>query len=156
MHVAAPSGDRKHGTWVETHEGQPMMMHRMKSYRWYPHDWLRFAWPLTINKNSAKILDAVKPDVVHIQSPLVVGKGLAHEAKKRNIRVVATNHLMPDNMAEHTALPAMTNEWFIRTFWKYVKPTFDIAESVTIHPSRRGLPGEVLRHDRRARHFVRH
>ncbi|MBK0296831.1 hypothetical protein IAE22_33570, partial [Bacillus sp. S34] len=48
------------------------------------------------------ILDAVKPDVLHIQSHVVIGRGIVHEAHDRGIRVVATNHFMPENLLEYT------------------------------------------------------
>ena len=53
-----------------------MTAHRLYSWRWYPHDWLRFALPWRIKQNSARVLDAVKPDVVHFQSHIIVGRGL--------------------------------------------------------------------------------
>ena len=73
VHVVAPASSAKHGTWTEVHEGEPMTMHRLFSWRWYPHPWLRFAMPWRIKQNSARILDEVRPDVVHFQSHFVVG-----------------------------------------------------------------------------------
>ena len=65
VHVMAPAASR-HGV-----EGGPrragLTAHRLYSWRWYPHDWLRFALPWRIKQNSA-VLDQVKPDVVHFQS----------------------------------------------------------------------------------------
>ena len=72
--------NRKHGTWKEVHEGQEITAHRLYSWRWYPHDWLRFALPWRIKQNSARVIDAVKPDVVHFQSHIIVGRGLSVEA----------------------------------------------------------------------------
>ena len=72
VHVMAPAASRKHGTWVEEHEGQRMTAHRLYSWRWYPHDWLRFAIPWRIKQNSARVIDEVRPDVVHFQSHIVV------------------------------------------------------------------------------------
>ena len=79
VHIVAPAASRKHGTWKEVHEGQELTAHRLYSWRWYPHDWLRFALPWRIKQNSARILDEVKPDVVHFQSHIIVGRGLSVE-----------------------------------------------------------------------------
>ena len=136
VHVVAPAAGRKHGTWIETHEGQPMTMHRLRSWRWYPHDWLRFALPWRIKKNSAMILDKVKPDVVHFQSHLIVGSGLSYEAEKRGIRIIGTNHFMPENLLEFTLLPSFMQNFAIRTAWKAAARTFGRAEAVTT-PTRR-------------------
>jgi glycosyltransferase involved in cell wall biosynthesis len=131
VHVMAPAASRKHGTWVEEHEGQKMTAHRLYSWRWYPHDWLRFAMPWRIKQNSARVIDQVKPDVVHFQSHIVVGRGLSIEAQKRGIRVIGTNHFMPENMLEFTMLPKATQEWAIGLAWKAAKRTFGRAEAVT-------------------------
>ncbi|MGH1523170.1 glycosyltransferase [Leifsonia sp. L25] len=131
MHVVAPSASRKHGTWVEEHEGQRMTAHRLRSWRWYPHDWLRFALPWMSKANARRVLDDVKPDVVHIQSHIVVGRGLAYEAEKRGIRVIATNHVMPENMIEFTLLPKFLQKTFISIAWRDARKSFDRAEAVT-------------------------
>ncbi len=136
VHVVAPAASRKHGTWKEVHEGQEMTAHRLHSWRWYPHDWLRFALPWRIKQNSARILDEVKPDVVHFQSHIVVGRGLSVEAEKRGIRIVGTNHFMPENMLEFTMIPKAWQEWAVGLAWKAARRTFSRAESVTT-PTRR-------------------
>ena len=136
VHVMAPAGNRKHGTWKEVHEGQEITAHRLRSWRWYPHDWLRFALPWRIRQNSAKVIDQVKPDVVHFQSHIITGRGLSVEAQKRCIRIVGTNHFMPENMLEFTLLPAAWQEWAVGLAWKAARRTFGRAEAVTT-PTRR-------------------
>lgn len=131
VHIMAPAASRKHGSWMEEHEGQKMMAHRLRSWRWYPHDWLRFALPWRIRQNSAKVLDAVQPDVVHFQSHIIVGRGLSVEAEKRGIRIVGTNHFMPENLLEFTLLPKAWQEWAIGLAWKAARRTFGRAEAVT-------------------------
>jgi glycosyltransferase involved in cell wall biosynthesis len=131
VHVVAPAPSRKHGTWEETLEGQRMTVHRLKSGRWYPHPWLRFAYPWQIEKNSARILDEVKPDVVHFQSHIIIGRGLANQAQKRGIRLVGTNHFMPENMLEFTLLPKRFQPPVVRMAWKAAARTFGKAAVVT-------------------------
>ena len=131
VHVVAPAPSRKHGTSIEEHDGASFTVHRLHSWRWYPHDWVRFALPWRSQHNAARVLDAVQPDVVHFQSHIVVGRGLARQAAKRGIRIVATNHFMPENMIEHTLLPNFLRETAIRMAWKDAAKTFRLAESVT-------------------------
>ena len=131
VHVMAPSAGRRYGTWIEEHDGQRMVMHRLHSWRWPPHPWLRFALPWRIKRNSARVLDEVKPDVVHFQSPVIVGRGLTIEAEKRGIRVIGTNHLMPENMLEFSLIPKWLQDWAVRIAWKSVRRTFSRAEAVT-------------------------
>ncbi|WP_240606058.1 glycosyltransferase [Planctomonas deserti] len=131
VHIMAPAPSRKHGTWTEVHEGQEMTAHRLRSWRWYPHDWLRFALPWRINQNSARILDAVQPDVVHFQSHIITGRGLSIEAQKRGIRIIGTNHFMPENMLDHTLLPKGMQQKAIQMAWRAARRTFGRAEAVT-------------------------
>ncbi|MBC7517575.1 MAG: glycosyltransferase [Microbacteriaceae bacterium] len=131
VHVLAPSASARYGTSTEVHDGQKITVHRLKSWRWYPHDWLRYSVPWRVEKESARILDEVRPDVVHIQSHLLVGRGLAKEAAKRGIRIVATNHFMPENMIEHTLLPKFFRRTAIRWAWQDAARTFSLVSAVT-------------------------
>ncbi|MFP7760617.1 glycosyltransferase [Marisediminicola sp. LYQ134] len=131
VHVIAPAPSRKHGTGVESHDGGSFTVHRLRSWRWYPHDWLRYALPWTMQRNAARVLDEVKPDVVHFQSHIVVGRGLARQAVKRGIRIVGTNHFMPENMIDHTLLPGFLHKTAISLAWADAAKTFRLAESVT-------------------------
>lgn len=132
VHVVAPAVHwRKNGIFREAHEGQKFTVHRLFSLRWYPHPWLRFAMPWRIEQNAARILDSVKPDVVHFQSHIIIGRGLANQAGKRGIRVIGTNHIMPENMLEFTLLPRSWQAPAVAAAWRAAARSFGRAEAVT-------------------------
>ena len=131
VHVEAPAASRKHGTFIEEHEGANLVVHRVYSWRWYPHDWIRFVLPWRSQAHAARILDEVKPDAVHIQSHIVIGRGLARQAAKRGIRVIATNHFMPENLIEHTLLPRFLRNTAIRIAWNDAEKTYHLCEAIT-------------------------
>ncbi|KAB1659080.1 glycosyltransferase family 4 protein [Pseudoclavibacter sp. CFCC 11306] len=132
VHIVAPATSRRTaGTSTEVIEGVPMTVHRWPSWRWYPHDWLRFVWPLTIRRRARALLDEVKPDVVHFQSFIIVGRGLAIEAHARGIRVIGTNHFMPENGVEFTGLPANLDRKLIDAVWREARKVFALAQFVT-------------------------
>ncbi|MDF1480102.1 glycosyltransferase [Leifsonia sp. H3M29-4] len=133
VHVAAPAyTNKKVGAFQEEHEGQTMTVHRIYSWRWYPHPWLRFSLPWRIKQNSARILDAVKPDVVHFQSHIVIGRGMTLEGMKRGVRLIGTNHFMPENLLEYTAiLPKRLKPWAVQLAWDAADRSFSRAERVT-------------------------
>jgi glycosyltransferase involved in cell wall biosynthesis len=131
VHVEAPAFSSKHGRFLEQHDGAEFTVHRVYSWRWFPHDWLRFVLPWRSQAHAARILDEVKPDVVHIQSHIVVGRGLARQATKRGIRVIGTNHFMPENMIEHTLLPRFLRRRAIQIAWNDAAKTFGLCEAVT-------------------------
>jgi glycosyltransferase involved in cell wall biosynthesis len=132
VHVLAPSAPHsKHGTFTEVIEDQPMTMHRLPSHRYLPHDWLTFVFPWMSKHYARQALDSVKPDVVHIQSHIVIGRGLAREARKRGIPVIATNHVMAENILDFTTLPDALNKVMLDLAWADAKRTFDLTRAVT-------------------------
>lgn len=135
VQIQAPAFDRHHGAFLEEHDGAEFIVHRVTSWRWFPHDWLRFMLPWTLRANTARIMDLVKPDVIHIQSHILVGRWLVKEAKRRGIRVIGTNHFMPENMINHTRIPHFFRKMAIAMAWKAAANTFGQCEAVT-SPSR--------------------
>lgn len=136
VRVASPASSRKHGYFLESHEGATFGVYRLHSWRWYPHDWLRFVLPWRARANSARILDEFRPDVVHIQSHILLGRALTREANARGIRVVATNHFMPENLMEHTLLPKFLQRTAARIAWNDAAKTYRLVSAVT-SPSRK-------------------
>jgi glycosyltransferase involved in cell wall biosynthesis len=136
VQVVAPSPIGKAYSGFEEFDGEKVFVHRLRSLRWYPHPWLRFALPWRIEQNSAKILDEVKPDVVHFQSHIITGRGLSHQAQLRDIRIIGTNHVMPDNMIEHAHVPKVLHKKIISMMWDAARRSFIRAEAVT-SPTRR-------------------
>lgn len=136
VHVMAPAHGRV-GTFTEKHEGVDLTVHRIYSWRWYPHPWLRFMLPWRVKANAEKIVQAVKPDAIHFQSHIVVGRGLATSAKKHGIQLVGTNHTMPENILQHVAiLPKFTHQWIADIQWRAAYNWFAMADAVTT-PTRR-------------------
>ena len=132
VHVMAPSKThRQHGTFTEQIEGEPMTMHRLPAWRFLPHDWLTFVLPWMSKHYARRTLDEVKPDVVHIQSHIVIGRGLAREAHKRGIPIIATNHVMAENILDFTTLPDALDRVMVKIAWADAKRTFDLTRAVT-------------------------
>lgn len=133
VHIAAPAFDnRRRGPQRETHEGEELTVHRIYSWRWYPHPWLRFALPWRIEQNSRKILDLVEPDVVHFQSHIVIGRGMTIAGLERGIRLIGTNHVMPENLLDYTAvIPRFLKPAAVRAAWAAADRSFSRAERAT-------------------------
>ncbi|GAA1215025.1 glycosyltransferase [Rhodoglobus aureus] len=153
VHIAAPSYSNKRlGQMVEMHEGQKMTLHRIYSWRWPGHPWLRFLLPWRIKRNSAIILERVKPDVIHFQSHIVIGRGMTLEGSKRNIRLIGTNHFMPENLLDHALIvPRFMREKAGRAAWAAAERSFMRAARVTT-PTRRAA--EYLEENTAVRNVV--
>ena len=46
----------------------------------------------------------MKPDAIHFNSHIITGRGFSIEGLKRGIRIIGTNHFMPENLADYTAI----------------------------------------------------
>jgi glycosyltransferase involved in cell wall biosynthesis len=115
VHIVAPAYSSEHGTFIETHDGSKMTVHRIKSIRLLQHKTLRFVWPFTLKKKTDQIIRLVQPDAVHIQSHLIMGRYLISSAKKQSIRLLATNHIMPENLIKYSVI---IPKWFEKTAMK--------------------------------------
>lgn len=137
VHVVAPGQKyRRFPPATEVIEGVPLTVHRLPAVRWPPHDWLRFVWPWRAKHYARKVLSEVQPDVVHIQSHIVIGRGLSRIAQQRGIPVIATNHVMAENILDFTTLPPLLDKVFLKAAWDDAERTFHIARAVTT-PTRR-------------------
>lgn len=137
VHVVTPSITHSaHGTFTEQIEGQDLTVHRLPGWRWYPHDWLRFVLPWMSKHYARRVLKDVRPDVVHSQSHIVIGRGLTRIARKRGIPVIATNHVMAENIIDFTTLPPLLDKVAIRLAWDDARRTFEMSRAVTT-PTRR-------------------
>ncbi|GAB2565100.1 glycosyltransferase [Leucobacter ruminantium] len=149
VHVVAPSKRvNRTGAFAETIEGERMTVHRWTSWRWYPHDWLRFVLPWRARSYARRLLDQLRPDVIHIQSHIVVGRALAKEGAKRGIRIIATNHVMPENVLDFTLLPERAKRLFVRWGWRDADRVLRRASAITT-PTRRAADFLERNTDRR-------
>ncbi|MGP6170133.1 glycosyltransferase [Microbacterium sp. A204] len=137
VHVVAPNRKyRRTAPATEVIEGEPMTLHRLPSVRWAPHDWIRFVWPWRSKHYARKVIDRVQPDVVHIQSHIVIGRGLSRIAAQRGIPIIATNHVMAENILDHTTMPKFIDNLVLKFAWDDAKRTFDLTRAITT-PTRR-------------------
>ncbi|WP_375400702.1 glycosyltransferase [uncultured Amnibacterium sp.] len=136
VHIVAQTHDGPPGAFREQHLGQTLTVHRLASFKWPLHDWLRAVYPWAITPNSDRIARQVRPDVVHMQSHMVIGRGLSTVAKRRGIRLIATNHFMPENLIEHTPLPKFIWPLATRLAWLDAARLYRRAAALTT-PTRR-------------------
>ena len=117
VHIIAPSYNSTAGVFTEVHDGANMTVHRIRSFKVINHKTLRYVWPLSLKAKTDKILSEVRPDAVHIQSHLIMGRFLVKNAKKRGIRVLATNHIMPENLIRYLHIPTWLEKIVMKLAW---------------------------------------
>lgn len=127
----APTGVRA-GAHQEEHSGEVITVHRVYSWRWIFHQWLRFMLPWRVRANADRIIRASRPDVVHFQSHVVAGLGMAPAAVKHGVRLIGTNHSMPENIIQHVQiLPGPMLRWMVRVQWRSASRLFGMCDAVT-------------------------
>lgn len=129
VHVVA-ANDRAGASQQRVVEGG-IVEHRLRSHKVITHEYLRLCLPWEIWREVGRILDEVKPDVVHIQCHWLVGRALAAQAARRGIRVVATNHVMPENIAPFLPLPKAGKNLFAKFSWLDMAHVLGKAQVVT-------------------------
>jgi glycosyltransferase involved in cell wall biosynthesis len=117
VHIITPAFDSSEGPRIEEHDGVNMIVHRLRSHRVPQHKTLRWPEPWGMTKKIGKILDDVEPIAVHIQSHLMVGRFANTAARRRNIKVLATNHIMPENLIKYSLLPKFLHGWAMKVVW---------------------------------------
>lgn len=137
IHIVTAAFDSNHGAFTEIYDGQAMTVHRIKSFRIPQHKTLRYVWPYTLKKKTDEILRQVKPDAVHIQSHLIMGRYLVKGAKEQGIRLLATNHIMPENLIRYSVIiPKFFEKTAMKLAWADAGRVLKQADFITT-PTRR-------------------
>ncbi|MFE4228400.1 glycosyltransferase [Arthrobacter sp. NPDC056886] len=106
-------------------------VHRLRSHSVPTHEYFRITFPWEIKKEIGLLFDRVQPDVVHIQSHYMIGEHVLYEAVKRGIRVVATNHFMPENLNPFLPFPQWFKDIIGRISWRDMGKVMGQADVVT-------------------------
>jgi glycosyltransferase involved in cell wall biosynthesis len=117
VHIIAAAFDDSEGPRIENHDGVNMIVHRLRSHRVPQHQSLRWTEPWGLTGKIQKILQEVQPVALHIQSHLLVGRFAYKAARRLGIRVIATNHVMPENLIRYSLLPKFLHALAMKIVW---------------------------------------
>jgi len=106
-------------------------VHRLRSHSVFTHEYFRICFPWEIKKEISLLFDKVQPDVVHIQSHYMIGEHVLYEAVKRGVRIVATNHFMPENLNPFLPFPQWLKDIIGKISWKDMGKVMGQADVVT-------------------------
>ncbi|MCF4120152.1 glycosyltransferase [Antribacter sp. KLBMP9083] len=127
VHVVAPSPTGRPG--VEVLDG--VTVHRVTSRRYQPLEALRLCTPWEAAWETSAIMARVDPDVVHTNGHLSLGRGVVNAARRSGRPLVATNHLMPENIVDYLPLPAGLRSVFAGWMWQDLGRVYSRAQIVT-------------------------
>ncbi|GIL25802.1 glycosyltransferase [Actinocatenispora comari] len=134
VHVLAPSPDGAAG--VSMMDG--VFVHRVRARRTPFHPTFRFCPPWQANAAADDLIAELAPDVVHIQSHMLIGRALSVAANRHRVPLVATNHFMPENLFGYLRLPRALHDAARSAAWRDAAKVFHRAVAVTA-PTQRAV-----------------
>lgn len=111
VHVLAPMTSKGVSRVVEK---DGVVEHRIRSHRAFTHSYFRLCFPWEVKGEIKRLFDELQPDVVHSQCHYILARLGIQEAQRRGIRLVGTNHFIPENIEPFLPFP----DWFIRGYRK--------------------------------------
>ncbi|MBP2411353.1 glycosyltransferase involved in cell wall biosynthesis [Arthrobacter stackebrandtii] len=128
VHVMA---GREDGGPMFTEQRPEATVHRLRSRPVPTHEYFRICLPWEIKKDISALFDVIKPDVVHVQSHYMIGEHVVYEAARRGIRIIATNHFMPENLNPFLPFPQWFKNIVGRVSWRDMGKVMSRADVVT-------------------------
>lgn len=149
VHVVAPSTAGPE----QLESDGAVTVHRMRSIRYRWHATMRVCLPWLAGPDVRELLAELQPDVVHVQSHMVVGRAVANAADRLGIPLVATNHFVPENVFGYVPfLPHRFHASAGRLAWRDLGRVFGQADLITaptplavsLLTDATGLPAEAV------------
>ncbi len=127
VHVVAPSATGSPDTVVS----DGVSVHGIRSHRYFMRRDFPVCMPWDARAAVAALMEQVDPDVVHTQGHMVVGRYVVRAACRSGRPLVATNHLMPENLATYLPLPRALRALASWIAWKDLGHVLGHADAVT-------------------------
>lgn len=128
VHIAAPRPGR--GPTIRRMDGR-VTEHRFRSHTAFTYSTFHFCFPWEVRGEAARLLDELQPDIVHIQCHYILGRHFAKQAQARGIRLIGTNHFIPQNIEQYLPLPDPLRRAYRRFSWRDMATVFRRCEVVT-------------------------
>ena len=115
MYVVAPSTSLKN--YVKNEDGvtvyrlRSLMIQKAQEFRVTPQI-------LFYRKEVKKIINEVKPDVLHINNPGFLGLAAIPLAREMGYPIIGTSHFMPENLIHYFHLPDPIEDMVNSLIWK--------------------------------------
>lgn len=127
VHVVCPSID---GPPV-TRTVAGVIEHRIRSYRYPLHESHRICTPWQAMPAVDRLVRELRPEVIHTQSHMLLGRAVLRSARRHGVPSVATNHFMPGNVLGYLPLPKALYGPVSRWCWNDLGRVFGGADAVT-------------------------
>ncbi|GAA1283539.1 hypothetical protein GCM10009609_55450 [Pseudonocardia aurantiaca] len=127
VHVLAPSPTGP--AMREVRDG--VTVHGVRSHSYYQHEGFQVCMPWQAFPVATALMAEIEPDVVHTNAHMVVGRGVVRAAHRSGYPLVATNHLMPENLLGYAPIPRFLRRIYNELAWRDLGRVFGKAAVVT-------------------------
>ena len=79
---------------------------------------------------AGRLLDTFRPDIVHIQDHYPLCRAMVLASAQRSIKLVGTNHFMPDNLAPYVPLVSKIKTFYNWVLWHWMREVYDRLDMV--------------------------
>lgn len=128
VHIAAPRPSK--GRTLTRMDGA-VTEHRFRSHTAFTYDTFHLCFPWEVRGEISRLMDELRPDVVHIECHYILGRYFAKEAQARGIRLIGTNHFIPENIEQYLPLPDPIRRLYRRFSWRDMASVFRRCDAVT-------------------------
>ena len=87
--------------------------------------------PLYLHREIREIIDDFQPEIVHIQDHFLPARQITLEAQKRGLKLIGTNHFMPENFAPYIPGSSLFHSFYNRVLWLWVLEVYNRFAAVT-------------------------
>jgi phosphatidylinositol alpha 1,6-mannosyltransferase len=122
-----PAADGQHRTGLDG----GVRVHRLSSAALPGRPRMQVCSPWSVGRQVRQILDIARPDVVHVQSHLGLGRTLVRAAGETGTPVLATNHFMPENLLPHVPVLRRFPRTASRLAWRDLERVYGGADLIS-------------------------
>ncbi len=78
-----------------------------------------------------QIFDSFQPEIVHIQDHFPLSRDVARVARRRKLKLIGTNHFMPENLAAYVPFISKFKPLYNRIMWAWMLEVYNCLDLAT-------------------------
>lgn len=99
--------------------------------------------PWRMGAQLAKVIDDIRPDIIHVHHPFLLGVSAARIARHRKIPLVFTHHTLYENYVHYAPVPHRISRpltrWWVRRFCKKIDTVIVPGASIAQYLAQQGI-----------------
>jgi 1,2-diacylglycerol 3-alpha-glucosyltransferase len=94
------------------------------------HPYINF--PVPSSRAIRRVFELAQPEIVHIQDHYPLSQAIVNEAFHRGVKILGSNHFMPENLAPYVPILSTFKPLFNRVLWRWMQAVYDRTEVVAV------------------------